>query len=139
VEADRIRGNIGLNGLLAILDTSFLLLVIESGRDLLRLIEERLGEPVEPVVPASVVGELNRLSAKEDRRGMAARLALKMVEKMRQLEHSSGGSVDDELMSLASHFGYIVITGDSALQKRLRRRGIKCIYVSRRLEVHILA
>ncbi|MEM0482276.1 MAG: hypothetical protein QXM16_05270 [Nitrososphaerota archaeon] len=123
----------------ALIDTSFLLLLIESGRDILRVIEEKLGEPVEPLVPDSVVRELKRLSARGGRRGRAAKLALSVAERMRRVESSQGAEVDEELLRLASRTGYAVVTADSALQKRLRKRGLKCIYVSRRLEVHILA
>ncbi len=121
-----------------LIDTSFLLLIVESGRDILQLIEEKLGEPVVPLVPDSVIGELKRLSAREGRRGRAAKLALSMAERMRRLESSQEVEADEELVRLASRTGYAVVTADSSLQKRLRRQGLKCIYVSRGLEVHIL-
>jgi rRNA-processing protein FCF1 len=123
----------------ALIDTSFLLLLVESGRDILRLIEEKLGEPVVPLVPDSVIGELKRLSGVGGRRGRVAELALSMAERMTRIESSQEVGVDEELVRLASEKGYAVVTADSALQKRLRKQGLKCIYVSRRLEVHILA
>ncbi|GBC72127.1 hypothetical protein HRbin02_01922 [Candidatus Calditenuaceae archaeon HR02] len=122
-----------------LIDTSFLLFLAESGRNILQLIEEKLGEPVVPMVPDSVIGELKRLSARGGKRGRLAELALSMAERMMRIESSQEVEADEELIRLASKTGYAVVTTDSALQKRLRKQGLKCIYVNRRLQVHILA
>ncbi|MCS7146508.1 MAG: hypothetical protein RMJ28_00625 [Nitrososphaerota archaeon] len=125
--------------MLALIDTSLLLLLVESGRDVLRLVEEKVGEPVTPLVTDFVIEELKRLSSRADRRGRNAKLALEIAEEMRRVETGVVVGADDALLKLASKGGYMVVTGDSGLQKRLRRLGVRCVYVSRRLEVHISA
>lgn len=125
--------------MLALIDTSLLLLLVESGRDVLRLVEEKVGEPVTPYVVDSVIEELRRLSIRADRKGRHAKLALEIAGNMRRIETGVGVGADDVLLRLASEGGYAVVTADSVLQKRLRKLGIRCVYVSRRLEVHISA
>jgi hypothetical protein len=46
----------------ALLDTSFLMLCAEVGRDLLPLVSDKLGEPIEPCTLPQVMAELRALT-----------------------------------------------------------------------------
>lgn len=96
-----------------------------------------LGEPLEPLVPDFVIEELRVLSKRRDKRGRNAELALSIASNLRPLETGLKVSADEGLVALASEKGYLIVTADSALQKRLRSLGRRCVYVSRRLSVHI--
>lgn len=127
-----------MNSLHLILDTSFLLLLVESGRDILAIIEDKLREPIVPLVPDLVLAELRSLADRGGRRGRWAGLALEIAAKMQVLRVGEAGAVDEKMIELASRLGYPVATADSRLQKVLRRMGVKCVYVNRGLEVYVL-
>jgi len=121
-----------------ILDTSFLLFLVESGRDVISIIEDKLGEPVHPLVPDLVLGELRRLAGQAGRLSGKARMALEIAAKMEELKTGETGQVDEKLVELSLRLGNPVVTVDSGLEKLLRKMGVKCIYVNRRLEVYVL-
>ncbi|MEM4591104.1 MAG: hypothetical protein QW555_04660 [Nitrososphaerota archaeon] len=121
-----------------ILDTSFLLFLVESGRDVISIIEDKLGEPVHPLVPDLVLGELRRLAGQAGRLSGKARMALEIAAKMEELKTGETGQVDEKLVELSLRLGNPVVTVDSGLEKHLRKMGVKCIYVNRRLEVYVL-
>jgi rRNA-processing protein FCF1 len=121
----------------ALVDTSFLLLLFESGKDLFSLIEDRLGEPVTPIVLKQVLKELARISGRPGRRGRLATLALSYAEKMRLLEAGGEEDADKSLILVSKERGLPIITADWRLMREVRSQGCGCIYVNRRLEIHV--
>jgi len=118
-----------------IIDTSFLLLLVERGKDLLRLMEDKFGERVEPLVPRPVVRELERLASLGGRRGHYAGLALKIAAGMEGIG-GEGDDADEAILRLFHSTRLPVVTADSGLARRLRRLGGVIIYVNRKLEMH---
>ncbi|MDW8092110.1 MAG: hypothetical protein RMJ06_00255 [Nitrososphaerota archaeon] len=121
----------------AILDTSFLLLTFELGRDLLDVISSKLGEHIEPSVVGSTLSELDELSRKRGRRGNLARLALEYAKGLPVLGESGKSYADEELEEVSKKAGYAIITSDSKLFRRLCQRSCRAIYVTRRVEIKI--
>ncbi|MEM0349474.1 MAG: hypothetical protein QXE96_06805 [Candidatus Caldarchaeum sp.] len=112
-----------------LVDTSFLLFCAEKGVDYLSILENRLGDKLEPVAPVSVIAELKRLADKRGRKSMLAKAALEMLKNMEQLPGKSG-VVDEVLIELARETGYPVLTVDTRLMRRLGLRNLEYLGVS---------
>lgn len=108
----------------ALLDTSFLLFCAERGRDYLRVIEEKLDEPIEPVVLKNVVDELRRLASKKGKKGMIAKAALQNLANTTVVSSPHSGTVDQVLQRHAKEHEVPVVTVDAKLAKRLEKSGI---------------
>jgi len=115
----------------ALLDTSFLLFCAEKGRDYLQIIEQKLREPLEPVVLQNVVDELKMLASRKGRRAMFARAALQQLSKFNVVSTQRSDRVDDMLLKYAAEHRIPVLTVDAKLSKRLAASGVGCISVSR--------
>ena len=122
-----------------ILDTSFLMVSLEKGLDLLGELEKILSVKVEPVILPPVVEELERLASKgKPKVGRTASFALKLAEKYVKVnvERRPGEPVDDYLARVAGEMKLPVATVDLKLKRELRRRGIPIAYLrGRRLEL----
>lgn len=112
-----------------LVDTSFLLLCVERGRDFISLAEEKLGEPLECYVLDDVLNELKSLKGRGGKRGAFASLALKIAERFRRVCGESGLPPDEKLLWEAEKIGAAIVTADLGLIGRARRRGIPVISV----------
>ncbi|MEM0374924.1 MAG: hypothetical protein QXP43_01275 [Nitrososphaerota archaeon] len=122
----------------ALLDTSFLMLCADLGRDLLSLVADKLGEPLEPRTIPQVVEELRNLSRLEGRRGRAARVALGMAERIGVVEPAGHGPADEVLLQTASRDGSLLVTADLGIFRRALRAGMRAAFVSERGEVRLV-
>lgn len=112
-------------------DSSFLVAVMESPTSWSEDIAEKVGA-FTPVVLASVRVELARLTAKGDKRGRFAALAIQLLEAGKfSLEPDGGGKPDDEIISFALRERAAVATIDSDLAKRLRASRVQTIITLR--------
>ncbi len=121
-----------------LLDTSFLLLIFESGRNLIALIEDRLGEPVSPILVEQVVQELKRLSERKDSTGRLADIALKYARGFPIIGVGEWKEADEALIRVAKERRVPLVTADWRLMREARSRGCGCIYVNRRLEIRVM-
>jgi rRNA-processing protein FCF1 len=121
-----------------LLDTSFLLLIFESGRNLIALIEDRLGESVSPIVIEQVVQELKRLSRRQDSTGRLADIALKYAQGFPIIRAGEWDEADEALIRVAKERRVPLVTADWRLMREARSRGCVCIYVNRRLEIRVM-
>ncbi|MEM2237057.1 MAG: hypothetical protein QXR26_00225 [Candidatus Caldarchaeum sp.] len=115
----------------ALLDTSFLLLCLEKGRDYLKLIEQKLGEHVEPVILENVVDELRTLASKRGKKGMLARAALQKMINANIVQFHGMYNVDEALQKYAAEHKMPVITVDTKLAKKLASSGLPYISVGK--------
>jgi rRNA-processing protein FCF1 len=121
-----------------LVDSSLLMLCAERGRDYLSILEDKLGEKLEFLVPAIVWNELSHLASRPGKKGKTAKIALEIAKSMAVVNMGSGGSVDDRLEKLAKDLGIAVATVDAGLARRLRRQRIKILMVGRSGEPRIL-
>ncbi|MEM2003937.1 MAG: hypothetical protein QXQ37_04715, partial [Nitrososphaerota archaeon] len=62
----------------ALIDTSFLMLMAEKGRNIISMIEDKLNDCLEPIILKSVIDELVKLSKQKGKRALYAKTALKI-------------------------------------------------------------
>jgi len=112
-----------------ILDTNFLLIPFQFRIDILRELEYLLEYSHHYVISSKTIDELKKLGKMIGKDGMAARLALKLVEanKGRIEIIKSGKYVDEWIVEYAKQNGAIVCTNDSALRRKLRSLDLKVI------------
>ena len=112
-------------------DSSFLVAVMEHPTSWNEDIVMKVGA-FTPVVLSSVRDELARLSAKGDRKGRFAALALGLLEQGTfSLEPDGRGRPDDEIISFALREGAAVATIDSELAERLRASRVHTVIMLR--------
>lgn len=110
-----------------LIDTNALMAAHSQGVDILGELES-LDPGLEPVVPSGVVLELEAIArGGGGDEARSASVALELAEDLSTVE--SEGPVDDEIVRLAEERGFEVLTNDSKLIERLRRRGIPVIYI----------
>ncbi len=122
----------------ALLDTSFLMLCAEVGRDLLSLVSDRLGEPVEPCTLPQVIAELRALTGAKGKKGKLASLALRMAESVCVIEPAAGGEVDEVLVATARRERCLLVTSDLEIFRKALREGTRAAFVSERGEVKLV-
>jgi len=112
-----------------ILDTNFLLVPFQQKIDILSELDYLLDFSHRYVVSSRTVSELKRLGKNKGRKGMAARLALKLLEANadRIEKLASRLPVDEWIVRYAEKTGAVVCTNDRKLRKRLKARNIKII------------
>ncbi len=106
---------------LAALDTDFLVTCARFKLDLTRELERALDEPLEPVVSAGVVKELEALAQRGSADAPLARYALMIIGPLRVLE--SAEPVDDWIVRMAKE-GAVACTQDTGLKGRLKGRRV---------------
>ncbi|MDT7968139.1 MAG: hypothetical protein RQ949_02595 [Candidatus Calditenuis sp.] len=122
----------------ALLDTSFLMLCAEVGRDLLSLVSDKLGEPIEPCTLPQVMAELRALTRAKGKRGRTAALALEMAGRFRVIEPAVEGEVDEVLIATARREGCLLVTADLELFRKALENGMRAAFVSERGEVRLV-
>jgi rRNA-processing protein FCF1 len=122
----------------ALLDTSFLMLCAEVGRDLLSLVSDKLGEPIEPCTLPQVMAELRALTRAKGKRGRTAALALEMAGRFSVIEPAVEGEVDEVLIATARREGCLLVTADLELFRKALEKGMRAAFVSERGEVKLV-
>lgn len=105
-----------------ILDTNFLLLPFQFKINILEELAYLVEENHEYLISSRTLSELRRLGKSVGKDGMAARLAIKMIEANKQSIRvvESEVPVDDWLVERARKTNAVICTNDAALRKRLR-------------------
>jgi rRNA-processing protein FCF1 len=122
----------------ALLDTSFLMLCAEVGRDLLSLVSDKLGEPIEPCTLPQVMSELRALTRVKGKRGRTAVLALEIAGRFSVIEPAVEGEVDEVLITTARREGCLLVTADLELFRKALEKGMRAAFVSERGEVRLV-
>lgn len=109
------------------IDTSALMLPVELDILLFDELERLLGE-VTPLVPESVVTELEQLAEGQGTEGRAARVGLALVESSCQVVESPTSVADDAVLTLATDgTADYVVTADRPLVDRAHEAGLPAI------------
>jgi len=103
-----------------VLDTNALLMPFESKLNLDLELSRLLGN-CEMYIPSSVLGELRRSKSKH------ARAALTLSRKYPVVETPMLG--DDGVIDVARRMDAFVVTNDALLRSRLRKQGLKTIFL----------
>jgi rRNA-processing protein FCF1 len=122
----------------ALLDTSFLMLCAEVGRNLFSLVSDKLGEPIEPCTLPQVMAELRALTRAKGKRGRTAVVALEMAGRFRVIEPAVEGEVDEVLIATARREGCLLVTADLELFRKALEKGMRAAVVSERGEVRLV-
>ncbi len=117
-----------------ILDTNFLLLPFQFKIDILRELDYLIEVSHRYVISSKTLEELRRLGASVGKDGMAARLALKMIEANKDKIESvkNDMDVDEWIVEYATSSNAIVCTNDKELRKRLKRLHVKVVAMKSR-------
>lgn len=112
-----------------VIDTNFLLIPFRYRIDILRELDYMVEASHVFVVSSRTLTELKKIGKKIGKDGMAARLALKLVEAnaARIDTVESEEHVDDWIVRFAKANRAIVCTNDSELRRRLRAAKIKVV------------
>jgi hypothetical protein len=112
-----------------VLDTNFLLIPFQFKIDIMRELDYLIDYSHRYVISSHTMSELKKLAGRIGKDGMAARLAIKLVEANRGKIDivESREHVDDWIAEYAANERAIVCTNDSGLRRRLRALDIKVV------------
>lgn len=112
-----------------VLDTNFLLLPFRYKINILKELDHLVEKHHKYVISSRTIDELQRLGKKIGKDGMAARLAIKMIDaaKAKFEVIPNDQEVDDWIVEYAAATRAIVCTNDSELRRRLRASKIKIV------------
>ena len=112
-----------------ILDTNFLLIPYQFKINIIKELDYLIDIPHSLVVSKGILRELNTIAKSQGKRGVAARVGLKMVEfnKDRIEIVDDDSNVDDWVLDYATKNNSIVCTNDVILRKRLKPHNIKVV------------
>jgi len=123
------------NEMRVLFDTSFLMLIARTGKNLVNIAEDKLGEAIEPCILQDVVDELEKISQQEGKRSKEAKIALKMADKMKKIKHEGDAPVDLKLIEAAQEHRLVLATTDQDIIKEARRRKIPLLIFHEDLRV----
>ena len=115
-----------------LIDANFLFLPLEFKIDIFSKLEEALQKKIEPILPAPVMHEIEKLSrSKSPKMRKKASFALELAKKchVMSVELQKGEKVDDLLIRLAKSLNAIVATNDRYLRKKLRTINIPMVHL----------
>ncbi len=112
-----------------VLDTSFLLAIIQRKLPLFDEVERLIEEPHFFVVMLQCVDELKEMASKQKKISPISRAALVLVAKKGAIiEKRFTGKPDDAMLAFCQVEKGILCTLDGALKNRAKRSGVKCIF-----------
>lgn len=110
-----------------VLDTNFLLIPFRFRINIIRELDYLIEASHRYVISSRTLDELEKLGRSVGKDGMAARLALKMVQASGITVVKDSAHVDDWIAAYARGNNAIVCTNDRGLRKRLREMDIKVV------------
>jgi rRNA-processing protein FCF1 len=110
-----------------LLDTNFLIDLARFKIDLEEILVF-LQEPVELFILSSTIKELKKIAKNKGKTGSLAKLALKII-KLNQIQVLKEKEGPDKAFLSIADKNTIIATNDSKLRKKLKKLGIKTIYL----------
>jgi len=108
-----------------ILDTNFLLVPFQFKINILKELDYLVEVSHKYVISSKTIEELKKIGESRGKNGIAARLALKIVESNPIEIIKNNMKVDDWIVEYAKERNAIVCTNDAPLRRRLKASGIK--------------
>lgn len=109
-------------------DTNFFLIIEMQGIDVFGEITNLVAEEHELATLSSVVGELEKMQASNSKRGVAARVALKLIQQKEVKVYETNLKADQSIIDFSlRNKDVIVCTNDRELKKELKKNNIKVI------------
>ncbi len=112
-----------------ILDTNFLINCLRFKIDFLEEIQDLIQEPFQIFVLSTTLKELEKINKLKIKESKYAKLALKLVKEKNFLTIKTAFKNTDKAILELANKDSIVATNDKELRNRLRKKGIKTIYV----------
>lgn len=120
-----------------ILDTNMLLVPGQFKVDVFDEIISLVKGEIEYTITHSIKRELEKISRNKIKDSPAAKIALSLIEKNNvKTVKGKGNNTDEEIVNLANE-NSMVATNDKALQKKLKEKGIKIIYLRSKKKLEI--
>ncbi|MFH1285774.1 MAG: PIN domain-containing protein [Candidatus Micrarchaeota archaeon] len=112
-----------------VLDTNALMLPIQFKVDIFAELARLMDEPFEVVTCSSVIKELGTIARGKGKDGIAARFALRLLEKhnVKILESFNYKYADDWIVKFAKEEHAVVCTSDFDLRRRLQKQKLRVI------------
>ncbi len=110
-----------------ILDTNFLLVPFQFKINIMKEIEYLLEISHKFVISSRTITELKNIGKGKGKDGVAARLALKLIDNNPIEVVENGLHVDHWILEYAKENDAIVCTNDAPLRRKLKRLGIKIV------------
>jgi len=120
-----------------VLDTNFLLLPFRYKINIIKELDHLVEKSHKFVISSKTIDELQKLGKRVGKDGMAARLAIKMIDAAKAGFEimPSDREVDDWIVEYAVATRAIVCTNDSELRRRLRASKIKIVTMKSRSKI----
>ena len=115
-----------------ILDTNFLMIPHQHRVDIFQEIERIIVARYELLVPTGVIGELQGIQEEGGADGIAAKVALQLIDDRDRHVRTihSHGDVDDFILEFAvDNMGSVVCTNDKELKRRLRKSRVPVVHL----------
>ena len=116
-------------------DTSLLIMIVEQGRDLIRIVEDTIGEVIEPYILEDIIDELEKIAKRRGKKSNLAKLALKLTERMRRIKYLKDLPVDLKLLEAAKEHGMVLAAVDQKIIEEARRKKIPLLIFHEDLRV----
>lgn len=108
-----------------ILDTNFLLVPFQFKINIIKELDFLIDVSHKYVISSRTIDELKKVGKSKGKNGVAARLALEIIEHNPIEIIKNNMNVDDWIVEYAQEKNAIVCTNDAPLRRRLRPLGIK--------------
>lgn len=119
-----------------ILDTNFLTIPYQFNVNIIEEIECLIDEKYEILTTDGVVKELENLSKKSGKDGIAAKIGLEIIKKEYIKIIKTKGNTDDGLVEISDE-NTIIATNDKILRQRLKSKRIKTIYLRSKKQLEL--
>lgn len=112
-----------------ILDTSFIIQMIELGKDLVKLGEDYADEILIPVTSDKVIKELETISKGSNKKARLAKAALSLASKFEVLKSDPDKSTDEDLIEICTSRNGVLATADLEILNKALKKGIEVLFL----------
>jgi len=110
-------------------------MIVEQGRDLIRIVEDTIGEVIEPYILEDIIDELEKIAKRRGKKSNLAKLALKLTERMSRIKYLKDLPVDLKLLEAAKEHGMVLAAVDQKIIEEARRKKIPLLIFHEDLRV----
>lgn len=125
------------NKKIVVIDTNFLFIPYVYRIDIFSELNYLIEAGQKIIMPSSVINELNKISEQKGKNGLAAKLALKIIDnRKKSIEIISTDLLPDEwIVKFCKNNSAIVCTNDKVLKNKIKRLGAGVITLKSRSKI----